>query len=176
MGSWTETCAITNQPLIGPAYCVTLPFSTDMQLRIMNLFKVDIAIGELNCYGELEDVSQKTKDKKYSVEEYHDPRGKICVIFASKNAWEKVILKIKKDGLDYSSFDEIKKDYLEHFNGYTKFSELTELHFEWYLIEKFLYNIRRTFILNNDFSGSQDEDYDNLNFANSLIENKNYDG
>ncbi len=173
MGYWTETCAITNQPLVGPAYCVTLPCMTDMQIRIMNLFKVDIAIGELNCYGELEYISQKTKDKKYSVEEYHKSKGKTCVIFVGKTAWEKVILKIKNEGLDYSSFKDIKKHYLEFFKGYVKFPELTELHFEWYLIEKFLYNIRRTFILNNDFSGSQDEDFENLKFANSLIKETN---
>jgi hypothetical protein len=136
----------------------------------MTLDKVRIAKGNLNSYGELEDISECTGDnEEFSIESYHNSDGKIVVIFARQGAWDAVIAKIKQDGLGYQSFKDLEKEYKRFYNMPCH-SKMTNLHFEWYLIEFFLNYIRRSFITNNEFSGSQTEAFDELLFANSLIE------
>lgn len=170
MGSWTETCAITNQPLIGPAYCVVIPYETCFNIRMMQLDRVRIAKGTLDCFGTLYDITEKTDDGDFSIDIYHESDEEISVIFIGENAWDAVVKRIKKKGIQFRTFINFEKEYGRFYKHFTNYSEMTKLHFEWYLIEHFLHHIRRSFINNNEFSGSQDEAYDELLFANSLIQ------
>ena len=170
MGSWTETCAITNQPLAGPAYCVVLPHEINFNIRLMALSRVHIAKGMLDYYGSLYDITERTDFGDFSIKVYHDSDENTAVIFIKQSAWNAVIERIKKKGIDFRSFKDFEREFKSFYKYSPNYLEMTNLHFEWYLIEHFLHHIRRSFINNNEFTGFQQEAYDDLIFANSLIQ------
>lgn len=171
MGSWDETCCITQQGFTGPAYCIVMPYQTDHNILLMfDVFKARIAVGDLDCYGELDEITDSNDPNgKYNTDIYHeseDGEG-MAVLFVQKHAWEETIKYIKQNGVAWSDYEDLCDNY-EHCTQWRK-DKPHQLVFEWWLIVMFLHSIRRNFMDNNVFTGSQDRETKALMFANSLI-------
>lgn len=173
MGSWSETCAITQQSFYkGRAYCIIQPREFCFNIRAMfNLNKTKIALGYLDCYGGLFNIEDKTADADYSVQTYWDSNEKLAVNFCKESAWSGLIKYIRNNGIDFSSYADLKEEFSE-LNNRDYFPTAPEhphkFLFEWFMIHRFLHKCRREFINNNTFSGSQYDNKKDLKFINSL--------
>ena len=169
MGFWNETCIITQQGFSdADAYCVVADCQSEFVDFPLAFTDAEIAIGKLNCYGELEDIISRTTEAKiFTTDYYHKKYPKKAVLFAQKSAWDAVVSYVKEHGWRYTRYTYIKENY-DRLTQYLA-KQPTELHFEWYLVSRFLRAIRRSYLHNNMFTGSDNCCDKELAFANSLI-------
>ena len=103
MGSWNETCAVTNLPIIYPEEVVMLLLKDDetakalaepSQLRLRLLRKIELHFGTYNDYGWIRELERDERDS----------------LFVKRRVWDEVV---KKD-LDDDFVDLVLNKSLEY--------------------------------------------------------------
>lgn len=150
MGSWTETCFITGTPIINTddVYCIVCKKENFIEILAM-MTDIQVCRGELNSYGEMENIKEQSDKGKYSVDEYHEKKK--AVLFTTAEVFEKTLQYI----------DSKKDDFNEDRKKYMKLHPLVESTSK---IFRFLNKMRHTYISNNEFSGMQNEECEGHEF------------
>lgn len=190
MGSWDETCALTNRPIGVGQRAVMVVFeegAQDLQMRLRSSFDgffdkiLDIHRGSYDDYGNLEEVEV-------------DYRENIAIFF-HENVWDEVVKYARSsDAFEFKYIHEMNdRQWLEKYNGeaavadsnyfktkgipYKSLREPTEIMKDFFYVTSFSLCARRDIMSGLLFRGKQEYDNEPQKILHELtgIEQKNYD-
>ena len=146
MGSWNETCILTNLPIVGHEDVVAL--QSENLDRLIYLFdspffeNINIAVGKSDYYGNIDSITEKFSPDNYSFrfDEIDDEK---ILSFCYRDIWDKIVEKSKNNTVTQEWWEKTKKTFL--ICNRIKDGDSWKLLEEFYYVARFLGKARAGF-------------------------------